>query len=179
MDRPGTNPGLHGESPATNRLKHDKATKTKMNLHYTQSFSSYLIENRVCFITKTHQLLLYMEKVFIVRIVRNTYIHCVGRMERFLMLQQEMNVLTTNNSSFSNTVYFSVALWPNSGLGRLVVRFLGHTHTHFSTPLNEWSAHRRGRNNNNTQQTPDDERQWSQPDSNPQLQQRNGRKPTP
>jgi len=110
MDRPGTNPGLHGESPATNRLKHDKATKTKMNLHYTQSFSSYLIENRVCFITKTHQLLLYMEKVFIVRIVRNTYIHCVGRMERFLMLQQEMNVLTTNNSSFSNTVYFSVAL---------------------------------------------------------------------
>ena len=111
MDRPGTNPSLDGESPATNRLKHDKATKVKMNLHYTQSFSSYPTENRVCFVTKTHQLLLFMEIVFSVGNVRNTYIHCVGgRMESFLMSQQEMNVLTTNSSSFSNTVFFSVAL---------------------------------------------------------------------
>jgi hypothetical protein len=54
MDRPGTNPDLRGKSPATNRLKHDKATKTKMNcvLHYKDALviavygNSLYCENR-------------------------------------------------------------------------------------------------------------------------------------
>ena len=54
-------------------------------------------------------------------------------------------------------VLFSVALQPKSGLGRLVLRFLEHTHTHtHMTPLNERSVRRRdcflGNNNNNNKQ---------------------------
>ena len=62
--------------------------------------------------------------------------------------------------------FFSVVQKPNSGLGRLIVEDSRshtirqththtHTHTHTSgrTPLNEWSAHRRGGYLHNTQQT--------------------------
>ena len=43
----------------------------------------------------------------------------------------------------------------NSGLGRLIVEFLDHTHKHTSgrTPLNEWSARHRDLCLHNTQQT--------------------------
>jgi len=51
-----------------------------------------------------------------------------------------------------------VAQQPYSGLGRLIVEVstshtVRRTHTSGRTPLNEWSAHRRGGYLHNTQQT--------------------------
>jgi len=63
----------------------------------------------------------------------------------------------------STFFFYTVALQPKSGQGRLIFRFLDHTkldthtHTHIHTPgltpLNEWSAPRRGRYLYDTQQT--------------------------
>jgi hypothetical protein len=53
-------------------------------------------------------------------------------------------------------IFLSVAQQPNSGLGRLSVdvsRSHTDTHTLGRTPLNEWSARRRGRYLHNTKQT--------------------------
>ena len=54
--------------------------------------------------------------------------------------------------------FFSVAPQPNSRLDRLIVEVsrphtIRHTRTPGRTPLNEWSARRRGRYLHNTQQT--------------------------
>ena len=68
------------------------------------------------------------------------------------------------NHSARTGRFSSVSLQPNSGLGRLIVEVSGyhtirHTHTlthtqmHGRTPLNEWSARRRGRYLHYTQHT--------------------------
>jgi hypothetical protein len=49
-------------------------------------------------------------------------------------------------------VYFLVTQQPNSALGHLIVD-VSRSHTKCRTPLNEWSAHHRGRYLQNTQQT--------------------------
>jgi len=66
-----------------------------------------------------------------------------------------------------------LAQQPTSSPGRLIVKVSrSHTHKHNSdgTPLNKWSARRRGRYLPNTQQT-QDETSMSSKDSNPQSKQ--------
>jgi len=80
-------------------------------------------------------------------------------------------------------MHFSVAQWAKSGLGRLIIKVyrshkIRHTHTHTHTPtitpdrtpLNKWSASRRGRYLHNTP----DKHPFPQRDSNPLPQQSRG-----
>jgi hypothetical protein len=52
----------------------------------------------------------------------------------------------------SKCAFLSVTQQPNSGLGRHIVK-VARSQTPGRTPLNEWSARRRGRYLHNTQQT--------------------------
>jgi hypothetical protein len=79
---------------------------------------------------------------------------------RFYIILWERKICHCSHLKYKPIVYwqmfsFSAALQPISGLGRLILWFLDHTQTHTrpKTPLNEWSARRRGRYLRNKQQT--------------------------
>jgi hypothetical protein len=71
---------LFGETVAVyceNHRKHSDTDRTSQETHY------------IC-ATEPNRLML-----FIVRTVRNTHIHCEGRMRSFIMLQQVVHIITT------------------------------------------------------------------------------------
>jgi len=76
----------------------------------------------------------------------------------------------------------SVEPHPISGIWRIIVAVYRHTHTHTQTgrtPLDEWSARRRGHSLQNHTTNTIDEKSCSQRNSKWRFQRSSGRRPTP
>jgi hypothetical protein len=93
------------------------STKTEFLLDNIQKFSSYLTGNTLRLRYRDRSVnAVYGEKcLFTGWTIRNTQIHCVGRMQSFTMLQQVVHMLTNGfNHSFYHRCYMVSTLTASS-----------------------------------------------------------------